>query len=293
MTTQTNTLELIAPTDPLLNSVAQEVKPDEISSPFVQGVIDRMLELSAGRGHSKHDSRQMVGLAAMQLGVAKRIVTIDLTADGSNKEQTLQVIINPVITRRSTETMPGREGCWSCGNVCGNVERAKEITLTGLDRTGKAITLDLVDFVARIAQHETDHLEGIRFPDRIPVDRPERLHWVEPSEFEEYVHSGHTGKSCARANDGKLLKWACKHRFGHIHEPITTRQSPPNILPYSSFCSLDITVYILRNGYIQQQTPRQIKRSSLRVLLFTPRSGSEPAQQRAEACFKHDVAEKT
>jgi peptide deformylase len=125
-------------------------------------------------------------MAAPQVGASKRIITIDITADGSNKEQHLQVFINPKITYRSTETMPGREGCWSCGNVCGNVERAKVVTLEGLERTGKPIKFVLTDFVARIAQHETDHLDGIRFPDRIPTDEPDRLHWVEPAQFEEY-----------------------------------------------------------------------------------------------------------
>jgi peptide deformylase len=186
MTTEIEKLELIPPTDPLLNTVAEEVGEAELSSPLIQGVVGRMLELSAGKGHSKHDSRQMVGLAAVQLGVSKRIITIDLTADGSRKEQTLQVIINPVIVNKTASTVPGREGCWSCGNICGNVERAKSVTLQGLDRNGKGITLTLDDFVARIAQHETDHLEGMRFPDRIPINVPEHLHWVEPAEFDAY-----------------------------------------------------------------------------------------------------------
>lgn len=180
------TLELIEPTDPMLNTLIAEVSPKEINSSFINRVIDRMLELAAGKGHSKHDTRQMVGLAASQLGVNKQIITIDFTADGSNKEQTLKAVINPKITYRSDETIQGREGCWSCGNICGNVERAKEVMLEGLDQNGSPLSLHLINFVARIAQHETDHLKGIRFPDRIPADKPERLHWVKPSEFEEY-----------------------------------------------------------------------------------------------------------
>ena len=101
------TLELIEPTDQILNTVASEVERSEIESPFIQGVIDRMLELSTGKGHSKHDSRQMVGLAAVQLGVAKRIITVDVTADGSNKPQNLNVLINPKIITRSEEVAPG------------------------------------------------------------------------------------------------------------------------------------------------------------------------------------------
>jgi len=181
-----HSLELIEPTDPILNAVAAEVSADEIESEYTQGVINRMLELSAGKGHSKHDSRQMVGLSAVQLGVGLRIATIDVTADGSVKDQSLQVLINPNITHRSDELIDGREGCWSCGNICGNVQRSKAVTLAALDRTGVPVTLELTDFVARIAQHETDHLDGVRFPDRIPVNEPSRLHLVEPSEFAEY-----------------------------------------------------------------------------------------------------------
>jgi len=63
------TFELIEPTDAILNKVASNVSLDELESSYIQAVIDRMLELSAGKGYSKHDSRQMVGLAAVQLGV--------------------------------------------------------------------------------------------------------------------------------------------------------------------------------------------------------------------------------
>ena len=181
-----NALELIDPTSRILNTVATAVEESEIESPFVQGVIDRMLELSAGKGHSKHDSRQMVGLAAVQLGIGKRIIAIDMTADGSNKPQNLHVLINPTVTERSEEIIPGREGCWSCGNICGNVDRSKSVVLEALDRTGKKVEYKLSNFVARIAQHETDHLDGIRFPDRILKSEPDRLHIVLPSEFAEY-----------------------------------------------------------------------------------------------------------
>jgi peptide deformylase len=145
-----------------------------------------MIQLAKGKGHDSQDTRQMVGLAAVQLGVSKRVVAIDLTADGHNKEQNLQVVINPDITYYSDEKVNGREGCWSCGNICGAVMRAKEVTLKGYDQNGIPVNLELTDFVARIAQHEVDHLDGIRFPDRIPENRPEQLHWVEPVQFEDY-----------------------------------------------------------------------------------------------------------
>ena len=183
---QTQALDLIDPTDQRLNQPSEVLQPEEIASASIQAIIDRMFELAAGKGHGKADTRQMVGLAAPQLGVNKHIILIDLTADGSNKEQYLQALINPRIIKRSKETVPGREGCWSAGNICGNVARAKKVTVEALDRTGRLVTLELQGFVARIAQHEIDHLDGIRFPDRIPPDQPGKLHWVEPVQFQEY-----------------------------------------------------------------------------------------------------------
>ena len=192
-------MKLVKPTDPLLNKIAAEVPESDIASSDVQDVIEGMFQLSASKGHSKKDTRQMVGLAAPQIGASKRIVTIDITADGSNKQQTLQVVINPKITRRSTETLNGREGCWSCGNVCGNVSRAADVTLEGLGRDGKPVKFELSGFVARIAQHEVDHLDGIRFPDRIPADEPKRLHWVERARFDEYRENWmHWSELCPR-----------------------------------------------------------------------------------------------
>lgn len=200
------TLSLVNPLDHILSQPATEVPLDQIASPAVQGVIDRMIELSEGKGHSKEDSRQMVGLAAVQLGVSLRIVSIDMTADGSNKKQTLEVIVNPKITNKADEQLEGREGCWSCGNICGNVERSAKVTLEGYDREGVPVVHKLAGFVARIAQHETDHLDGIRFPDRIPTTHPERLHLVEPSEFDDYREQWQTWPNICPREQWEAMK---------------------------------------------------------------------------------------
>lgn len=170
----------------LLNSIAETVSEVELEGEFIQGVIDRMFEIASGKGHDEKDSRQVVGLAAPQVGISKRIILVDLTANGANQKQNLVAIVNPIITEKSRDLLDGREGCWSCGNVCGNVQRSQKVTLEGLDRSGKAVHLILEDFVARIVQHEVDHLDGVRFPDRIPEDQPKRLHWVEHEQFNDY-----------------------------------------------------------------------------------------------------------
>lgn len=175
---------LIPPTAQSLNEIAEAVPPNEIPSLEVQQTIDAMLRLAAGKGIHKSDTRQMVGLAAPQVGVQKRIIIIDLTATGAHQKQHMQVCINPVITYCSPKKVDGREGCWSCSNICGIVARSYKVTLEAIDRRGGPVKMALEDFVARIAQHEVDHLDGIRFPDRITDDQ--RLHWVEPDCFEDY-----------------------------------------------------------------------------------------------------------
>jgi peptide deformylase len=198
-------LELLEPTNPLLNKKSDIISVEELQLPYIQAVIDRMFALAAGKRHNKHDTRQMVGLAAPQLGLHKRIIFIDITADGSNKGQNLYEVINPKITSRSKETVSGREGCWSCGNICGQVERAKKIVLEGINRHGKTVRYELVGFVARIAQHEIDHLDGIRFPDRIPANEPGHLHWVLPEQFQDYRENWmHWKELCPRERWEKM-----------------------------------------------------------------------------------------
>lgn len=170
----------------LLNSVAEEVSLEELGTPELQSVIDGMIDVANGKGHDEEDSRQVVGLAAPQIGVGKRIILIDMTASGAVQEQRLTEIINPEITYHSDDKLDGREGCWSCGDVCGNVARSRAVTVKGINRAGDSVTYDLDGFVARVVQHETDHLDGVRFPDRIPADEPWRLHNVRASQFEQY-----------------------------------------------------------------------------------------------------------
>ncbi len=175
---------MVDPRDPALNLVAEEVGDSELGSPYIQGVVKQMLLVAAGKGHDGEDTRQVVGLAAPQVGVGKRIVLIDLASTGAQAAQDLRAFINPRIVHRSAEVAAGREGCWSTGNVCGNVERALEVAFEALDSNGRPVSHVFSGFTARIAQHEVDHLDGIRFPDRILDDS--RLHWVEPGEFEAY-----------------------------------------------------------------------------------------------------------
>ncbi len=198
-------LQCVPPTNPKLNERSKEVAVADICSGEVQSLIDQMVKIAGGKGHGK-DSRQMVGLAAVQVGVPKRVILIDTSADGSHKEQNLVVIINPQIITLSKQKEDGREGCWSTGKICGVVSRHISLTLEGYDRRGEPVTMDATGFTARIAQHEVDHLDGIRFPDRIPESEPEKLHTVEPEEFESYRKNWSTWTNLCHRGDWHKLK---------------------------------------------------------------------------------------
>ncbi len=176
----------ILPSCELLNQVAEPINPKDITTPEVQQLIDRMYRVAYGRqGDAKYPT--LVGLAAPQIGISKRIVIIGINAVGGGEQPELREYINPEIIQQSSETEEGREGCFSTSRVCGIVERAKKVTVGAFDRNGNPVTQTFEGFPARVAQHEVDHLNGVRFPDRIIESS--KLHWVEEEEFGEYrVH---------------------------------------------------------------------------------------------------------
>lgn len=179
-------LKLVGPIESaeLLNSAAEEVSEEEITLPKTQHVIDELFRIAAGK--DEEGGAQMVGLAAPQVGVGKRIAIVDINATGMREKQQMQVLINPRIVEMSDDVVDGREGCWSCGSYCANVPRASRIVVEALDRGGKPISLELEGFTARIVQHEIDHLNGIRCIDRVPEGEDWRLHRVNIHDAEEF-----------------------------------------------------------------------------------------------------------
>jgi len=177
------TIEQVPPSNMVLNLVAQEIPAAEIQSSEIQALIDNLFSVAYGRqGDAQFPT--LVGLAAPQIGVSKRVVIIGLNAAGDGEQPELRAFINPEIIESSDETDEGREGCFSTSRVCGIVRRAKKVTVQAYDRNGNRFKHAFEDFPARVAQHEIDHLNGIRFPDRITDDT--KLHWVEEKEFGDY-----------------------------------------------------------------------------------------------------------
>lgn len=178
-----------APTDPALNKECDTVCPCDMNSEEIQAVIDQMFDVAYGNTKDRSKSI-LVGLAAPQVGIQKRIILVDLAATGVFTKDSgppppqLEAFINPEILWKSDERVVWREGCYSTSHICGIVPRSSQILISAYDRKGNIITQEYSGYTARIFQHEIDHLNGIRFPDRVENDA--HLHWVEPAEVPEY-----------------------------------------------------------------------------------------------------------
>jgi peptide deformylase len=108
-----------------------------------------------------------VGLAAPQVGLSIRLLVLNATG----KPEDALTLVNPKITPAKGETR-GEEGCLSFPGIWSEVARAPQIAVEAQDLQGNPVRLELADYVARIVQHEFDHLDGILFIDRMsPADR--------------------------------------------------------------------------------------------------------------------------
>lgn len=108
-----------------------------------------------------------VGLAAPQIDVPLRVIVVEFGDDEDDDAPLkLYTVINPEISRMDVETEVGTEGCLSIPGYVGDVERPIAITVKGLNRRGQPIKIKAEGWLARIFQHEIDHLEGVLFIDR-------------------------------------------------------------------------------------------------------------------------------
>jgi peptide deformylase len=146
--------------DPVLRTPAS---PIEVFDDTLREEADRMAELMVeARG---------VGLAAPQIGRLRRLIVIE-----PDPEQPAVALINPNITWRSEDEAVGQEGCLSIGEIVVPVSRAVAIHVYAQDVSGEPVEIDAEGFVARVIQHEVDHLDGILIIDRTgPEERKEAL----------------------------------------------------------------------------------------------------------------------
>jgi peptide deformylase len=112
-----------------------------------------------------------VGLAAPQIGLSERLIVVEYyekEEDEENEEMPKKVwaVLNPEIVKASEETVMGVEGCLSIPGLVGEVERHSEVLVKGFNRHGKPMKVKAKGWLARIFQHEMDHLNGVMFTDR-------------------------------------------------------------------------------------------------------------------------------
>jgi peptide deformylase len=149
---------------PVLRQVAAEIPPEEISTPAFQQLLDDMLAtLTEAKG---------AGLAGPQVFAGKRVFLAGVFPPPAEDEpRGLEVFINPRVAALSGERSLSWEGCLSFVELLVLVPRHKRVRVEYLDRHGRAKTLDLEGFPARVVQHEYDHLEGVLTLDRAPSTR--------------------------------------------------------------------------------------------------------------------------
>ena len=143
---------------PVLRERARPLDKADFRSPVVQILIDDMIE-------TMHEYTG-VGLAAPQVHAGLRLFVALLDEDPDPKTPAT-VVINPEIVANSSARQEGWEGCLSIPDIRGMVPRFTDILVNALDRDGNPIELRLRNFAARVAQHETDHLDGVLFFDRM------------------------------------------------------------------------------------------------------------------------------
>lgn len=155
--------------EPVLRQPTRELTMEELSSPFIQTLIDDMID-------TMHDA-DGAGLAAPQVYEPLRLCVMELSHNPRYPTLPglpLTVLVNPVVEPlvpsperpADADAVVMYEGCLSIAGIRGRVRRPRHVRVRALDRAGKALEMTLLGPLASVVQHETDHLHGILFIDR-------------------------------------------------------------------------------------------------------------------------------
>ncbi|HVM90980.1 MAG TPA: peptide deformylase [Verrucomicrobiae bacterium] len=147
------TLELLPTEAKSLRERSRELDVAEVTKPEFQEYLDALIV--------KMHQANGVGLASPQIGKNIRCVVIQ-----PDPYKTPEILINPVITKKSEALLESEEGCLSVPGVYGLVKRHKKISVQALNRHGRRIEFEAKNFDAFVIQHEIDHLDGILFVDK-------------------------------------------------------------------------------------------------------------------------------
>ncbi len=159
-------LEIKKFNEPVLRKKCKKV--GRVDKKIKKLAIDMVQTMKKGQG---------IGLAAPQVGVSKRVIVVQTDLGG----QRILALVNPKIIKKSFETEVGEEGCLSFPGIFLEIKRAKEVEVGGLDIKGKKIKLEAKGLLARVFQHEIDHLDGILFFNRLSFIKKIRFKLKYPS----------------------------------------------------------------------------------------------------------------
>jgi peptide deformylase len=153
--------EIIYASDPTLRQKAKKVREfDKKLHKLIDDMVETMLDAPG------------IGLAAPQVATSQRVIVVRLPDDEEAVEEygdqagVLYEVVNPEIVKTSQDTVDGVEACLSIPGYFGLVERHVSVTVRGQDRHGKPTRIKAYDWLARVFQHEIDHLDGILYTDR-------------------------------------------------------------------------------------------------------------------------------
>lgn len=155
-----NTLQIVKYPNPFLRLIAEEITTvDDSIGELINNMYDMMKE---ERG---------IGLAAPQIGVSKRIIVVSIEEKGFERF----ALINPVIEFLSERSGVMEEGCLSLPGINADVVRPVEAVVRARTKSGREIEIEAHDLLARVLQHEIDHLNGVLFIDRISPEERRRV----------------------------------------------------------------------------------------------------------------------
>jgi len=133
------------------------------------GRIDRRLVELANDMHETMIAAAGVGLAGPQVGIMERIIVVHVPGEyiGEGEDDIVYTLINPVMVAHTDDVEIGTEGCLSIPGIVADVPRFTEIRIQATELDGETYIIEEYDWVARVLQHEIDHLDGILYTDRV------------------------------------------------------------------------------------------------------------------------------
>lgn len=149
---------------PILTVDADMATLKQVSAPVEGGVTDELRALMDDMLETMYEAPG-IGLAAIQVGVPKRIIVMDI--EGPDQPKKPRYFVNPEILEASEELAPYEEGCLSVPEIYDEVERPAKVKLRYLDYDGKEVVEEAEGLYAVCIQHEMDHLEGVLFIDHL------------------------------------------------------------------------------------------------------------------------------